>query len=87
MNKFEQRAKQAIQAGGVEVLDVVIEKKDSFGGRGKYQTLTFTFHCPCGANQREQLLLQDLWKSRFDRTTNFLRSHIRQHLAEEGLLA
>jgi hypothetical protein len=34
----------------------------------------------------EALILEDYWKSRFDKTCNFLKNHIYQHLAEESLL-
>ncbi len=87
LNKFELRAKQAIETDPrISVMNIEIKKDDCNFQKKLMWRLIFTFYCPCGNYVTEFLFLPDLWKSRFDQTLRYLRAHIGSHLVQDGFL-
>lgn len=86
--KFVERAKLAINAGGVDALTVNFfrERVDRFDRPFTRWNMRFTFACPCGETRTETLILPDLWKSKFTRLEQAFTETIREHLRSEGLL-
>ena len=73
--KYADSIKSILNNLGVKCLNCYIHKEEY---------LIFTFNCPCGEVLSKAQRLPAQWKSQFEKTEDFIKREINDHLIEEG---